>query len=383
MRTPLKGIGTLSVRKTENQLDDPHLKMKTFDLFLVAKEGVQLDTESVTACLDKLPHVGQDPNDWTRFYYRNEESGTTFFLLVDPQFIPTPKVEYEEDEYPEGYYDDEDEPDEEDEPEEEDDDEEDDEEDEDGESAQIDTPPVTVNIPLFHPSFWAHEAFAAVRTIQDELGLDAIDPHDDGAGGGEPGDWSSEELFTSWLASHAEVYENLQDKELVQRWDAEKAERFSTYCQHRAALIDAHSPDGIAVPQLFTASHRGETKSLCIWRTDETVALPKCDLVLVQRVREKRGLLGRRKKIDELLVPGETIWKLLAPFASEHAMPAPVLVFTRAEDPPAQFLNDLDHLSGDHPDDAKRIPLGGIIDFEIPQLAPSTEDSPENTEESS
>lgn len=103
----------------------------------------------------------------------------------------------------------------------------------------------------------------------------------------------------------------------------------------------------------------------------------------MQRVREKRGLLGRRKKIDELLVPGETIWKLLAPFASEHAMPAPVLVFTRAEDPPAQFFNDLDHLSGDHPDDAKRIPLGGIIDFEIPQLAPSTEDSPENTEESS
>jgi hypothetical protein len=344
--------------------------MKTFDLFFVASDDRPVTSESILECLAGIPHLRQDASDPTRQLYHNPESGTVFHLLLDPEHLP-PSLDDDEPDYAD------DELEQEVDVEEDFDDDEDDEEEDD--VAPIDTPPLTVNIPLFHPSFFAREALQVVRVFQEHAGLQVIDPQEGGVGDGESGAYSDDELLESWKRTHAPIFAKIDDPALIQRWSTEDADRYSAYCRHRARLAEELADDAVDVPQLFAARHEGTTKSLCIWRSDRAVLLPKCDLVLLQRVREKRGLL-RRRKVDELVVSGEKLWKILAPFSEAKQDPVPHLVLRRADPPPAQLQNDLDDLLGEPVDAARRTELAGVIDFDIPAMQ---ETAPADTDETS
>ena len=64
--------------------------MKTFDLFLVPREGESVEPETLLECLGEIPQLLSDPADPSRLYYTNEHSGVRFFLLIDEQYLPTP-----------------------------------------------------------------------------------------------------------------------------------------------------------------------------------------------------------------------------------------------------------------------------------------------------
>jgi hypothetical protein len=352
--------------------------MKTFDLFLVTPGDHPVDVGQLRDGLAAVPHLHQDAKDPGRFVYYNPESGTVFYLLVDEQYLPEPPRKEQEEEEEEEELLDED-ADLASEAESSVEDPGDDEEDAGDhgavdESPPIDVPPLTASIPLFYPSFVAREALEVVTALREHASLAVIDPQEGGAGGGDAGDWRVDELFTSWLAAHPPAFAQLDDKERdrIEKWPRERAERFGAYCRHRERLARELEAAGLHVPPLFAARHRGETKSLVVWRSDTPAVLPRADLVLLQRPREKRGFFGHRSVVDELVVPGEVIWKILRPFSEERGEPVPLLVFHRAASPPAQVANDIADLDGEPAESARRTELAGIVDFEIPAAAAGT-----------
>ena len=350
--------------------------MKTFDLFFVPADDRPVSSEPIRECLADIPHLHPDASDPSRRQYHNPESGAIFYLLVAPEHLPEPPATgYEDDELDEDL---EDEPEDGLEDEDDDGDDYDDDDDDDLDVPSIDTPPLTVNIPLFHPSFLAREALEVVRTFQERAGLRVIDPQDGGVGDGEPGAYGDDDLLESWKRTHGPIYAKISSPENIHRWSTEDSDRYAAYCRHRARLEEELADDDIDVPRLFAARHEGATKSLCIWRSDRPVALPRCDLVLVERVSTRRGLL-RRRRVDELVVHGDELWRILAPFSDTRHHPVPHLVLRRADPPPAQLANDLEDLVGEPVDAARRTELAGVVDFDIPPAAETAAADAEET----
>lgn len=344
--------------------------MSSFDLFFVSREGFQVEGEWVLSWLSGIPHLRSAVDDPTLFVYRNPDTSVHFSLILDPGLLPPPAVDGEDDEFglprrvnivPDAS--------EQDESPDDDLDEEDmEEDDEPGEnhSSAVDLPPLTLNIPLFRPSFFVEEALQILESLRGSAGLLLVDPQEGGAGGGEPGEWDIEEILRSWQLANRHGVSRLKDPRQLRHWSPETCRRFYSYASLRTELERLYSAEGLEVARLYPAMHHGVTKTLCIWRTDVPVVLPRSDLVLVERPRERRGLLGRKKTIlAKGLTPAEEIWRLLGPFVEVRREPVELIIFRQAHDPPAQVTMALDTLQLEPAQNARRTELTGVVDFEL------------------
>ena len=361
-------MGTLSGQATHDQFQSP-VEMKTFDLFLVPSSSETFDGEAIGRKLAESPWLIQDRSDPTQLVYHNQDNSVRFFVLLDPDLLEKePAAEHD------GY--------------------EDEEaagptsvlpdagdleqanlpgaEEEEEQGSVIDMPTVTINIPLFQPSGVAREAIAFLLSIARSAGLDSIDPQ--APGGGEAGSYSAEELYDSWLKTQKSVFLELKGELDFIRWSDERSRNFFGYAASCPELREKYREEGLDVLQVQPASYNGDVLSLCVWRTDVPAVIPLTDLVLLERVRQKRSFFGTRKVTDELLVTGDELWKILAPFAQTIDEPAPMMIFREAEVPPSQVTNDLEELKGE-PAAATRTEFNGVIDFDLPAAEPEPESS--------
>ena len=364
-------MGTLSGQATHDQFQSP-VEMKTFDLFLVPSPSETFDGEAIGRKLAESPWLIQDRSDPTQLIYHNQDNSVRFFILLDPGLLEKePAVEhdgYEDEEAAEAtsVLPDADDLEQANLPGAEE------EEEEKEQDPVIDMPTVSINIPLFQPSGVAREAISFLLSIARSAGLDSIDPQ--APGGGEAGSYSSEELYDSWLTTQKSVFLELKGELDFIRWSDERSRNFFGYAASCPGLREKYREDGLDVLQVQPASYNGDVLSLCVWRTDVPAVIPLTDLVLLERVRQKRSFFGSRKVTDELLVTGDELWKILEPFSQAIDEPAPMLIFREAELPPSQVTNDLEELKGE-PATAKRTEFDGVIDFDLPDAEPEPESS--------
>ena len=256
--------------------------------------------------------------------------------------------------------------------EEENEDEDDDEQDEEDEEDEphIELPPVSVHIPLFRPSFFLTEALEFLRRLKSatdlRLAMPAAATGDDTREDVEeedPTSATSDQVVRRWREAHRDVFSDVADKEYVEVWPAERCAAFYDYNRRLAEIAEDLALDGIDVAPIQPARHEGRIKTLCVWSCDRPAVLPRTDLVLVRRPRP--GGLFRRAGVDEFLVPGETIWKLLEGFSQSRYDPAPMLIVRSAEEAPGQLRAELEALAGEPTANARRTELAGVVDFEL------------------
>ena len=360
-------MSTLSGQATQDQFQTPET-MKSFDLFLVPSSPPRLAGTSVRDQLAGCPWLHQDRSDPTQLLYHNEDTSVRFFLLLDPALlgnaieeeaedfdVPADSIsvlpeekDLDESRIPETGEDDPD--------------------------AEIDMPPVTINIPLFQPFAVAREAIDFLLRLAESSGLDTIDPQDSGVGDGEAGRYSAEELLGSWKRTQNAICLQAETPLNFIRWSEERSRNFFDYSRACPLLREKYEDEGLAVLQVQPASYNEDVLSLCVWRSDVPAVIPLTDLVLLERVRRKRRLFGTKEVTDEIIIPGGELWRILSPFSQVHNEPARLLVFRDARMPPSQVLNDLAELKGENASTAKRTEFSGVIDFDLPISSEETED---------
>ena len=358
-------MGTLSGQATHDQFQSP-IEMKTFDLFLIPSAERTPDTTTIGRMLAESPWLIQDRSDPTQMIYQNQDNSVRFFILLDPALlqqaaadeldefededarVPTsvlpdtadleqanlPGLEEEEEEEP---------------------------------APVMDIPTLTNNIPLFQPSGVAREAIAFFLGIAKEAGLDSIDPQ--ASEEGDAGGHNADELYDSWLKTQQAVFIELKGQLDFIRWEDERSRNFFAYASSCPELREKYREENLEVLQVQPASYNEDVLSLCVWRTDVPAIIPRTDLVLLERVRQKKTFFGTRKVTDELLVTGDELWKILEPFSKVIDEPAPMLIFREAAMPPSQLSYDLEELTGENAAAAKRTEFTGVIDFDLPDVA--------------
>lgn len=354
--------------------------MMSFELALVPREDAPIDRQVARSAIEENSHVHPERGVPGKLTYYNRATTVHFNITLD-----------ELDDSAEGEFPDHVDVlsesstgsrtsrlDEEDFPAEEDDDDgydyEEEDEDEDDEAPHIELPPVSVHIPLFRPTFFLAEALEFLEALGKatnlQLAMPAMDAGED-SGNGAPQDdeersvvsTSPDQVVRRWQEMHRQVFADVPDKDKLQVWSFERCESFYDYNRGLADLQEELATDGIEVPPIQPARHDGSIKTLCVWRCDRPAVIPRTDLVLVRRPRP-RGLF-RRDKLDEFLVSGETIWKILERFAQSRHEPAPMLIVRSTEEAPGQLQVDLQELEGEPTGNAKRTELTGVVDFEL------------------
>ncbi|MEM7231353.1 MAG: hypothetical protein AAF517_04230 [Planctomycetota bacterium] len=336
--------------------------MQSFDLYLDSPSG-DYDPQRLFELLEQHEHVHATPGDPSRFIYRNSETFVHFSVVVDLSLLGRAPVD--EDEY--DPYEDADErsvlPDEADFAVDEEDDEE-----AEGDAADETPamPTVTVSIPLFRPRFFLSEAVSLLENLGG-LDLTFSDPHEEDENA--PSTPNFERLTANYETLHSTVLPNIRDPEALTRWTDEQASQFVEYGKNRGAIASQLNDDSVEVPILQVARSENGVRSLCVWRTNQSTVLPKCDLVLMQVAREKRGLLGRKTVYTDKVVSGSELWTTLSNDSEYREHPVPHLVH-RPKDPPSQdlvvALSMLDSADGDS---VKRTEFAGVIDFDIAPAA--------------
>jgi len=347
-----------------------------FDLILLPGP----DGYGAEAVLDALLEGGRIhpyPGDPHRAIYRNPETGVAFVLALAPDVAAAWRArlagsgdeeELETEDSP---------PEEMEELSEEDEDD----EEEDGEDAgPVEAPPAAAVIPVLVPSFFFREAIEALAAAGRKAGLHLFHPEGEAEAAGGAGEASSEAaMFAAWdvarrsLAGQAasaggrlEVGDPRRHRtESIELtlWDPAKAEAWRRHCAARAALAAELEREGIAVPVLQAAERGGKVLTLCDWKAVTAVALPRTDLVLVRRERDRRGFLRTRRVVEEGIVPGPVIWEILKPWSELRTEPAELLVFRNAENPPQDILARLEVLELEPVDSARRASLVGVVDL--------------------
>jgi hypothetical protein len=242
-------------------------------------------------------------------------------------------------------------------------------EDENGEDASfhIEMPPVAIAVPLLWPLFFGREALAlAVRLAEAaQLHVDHFEPAEEtGEGQGERS-LSPDGILSLLERENRKLLSTLKDRSGVTHWGPRKADEWWRYGLGRLRLIADLEKDRVHVPVLQAALHEGKVKSICEWQLGTPTVLPRVDLVIIRRVREKRGLLGSRSVLEEGLVSGERLWNLLEPFSELRTEPAEILVFRDPPKPPDRAARELEGLDLEPLKKARRTELAGVIDFEV------------------
>lgn len=247
--------------------------------------------------------------------------------------------------------------------------EDDDIEDADEDEDHVDLPPVSVHVPLFRPTFFLVETLDFLEGIWKRSDLQLAMPPEDTNATAEGMEHatstspSREEVLRRWRQAHREVLSEVPDKERLQIWSSERCAAFYDYNRGLEDIGRELTREGFEVVPIQPARHEDVTKTLCVWRTDRPAVLPRTDLVLVRRPRA-RGLF-RRGKLEEFLVPGESLWRILERFGESRYDPAPMLIVRGTEEAPGQLRADIEALQGEPTENARRTELAGVVDFEL------------------
>jgi hypothetical protein len=359
----------------------------TYDIYLLGSDDHALDSKGLLGVLGTLP-LRRAVADPSRYFYRNEDTGVYFQILLSPEVVSTlqpPASDEDADPYEETSSAEDAEPEEEsttradelDEPDPEADDSEEDEED--GETFDIEMAPVTLTLPLVCPGFFGREIVAIAERLADGGGLFLGHP-----GHGEGSDASHEpandgvtatDILTAWNAANRDTANAVREQGHLTVWSEEKARSWWTYGTHRHALETELGGTGVYVPLLEVAFHGQQIKSLCSWDLITPVVLPRTDLVLIRLERQRKGLLFNRRVKLEGLVDGEMLWNLLAAFSEIRSEPTDLLIFRDAAKPPPQVAAALEVLSLEPLASAQRAELTGtkltgvgltwMVDFDL------------------
>jgi len=345
--------------------------MNPFEIYLLRPPEGGAPADTILDALLGDGRVALAADDPSRAHYRNPDTGAFFSLLLASEVTEAwearlaaarraadedapPPPEPEED-YDAG-------------------EDEDFEADEDGGAEpDVEQAPVIITLPLLVMEFFMREALAFAEALARTADL-AVDLHagtEDGAQASSPA-----EIAATWLGARDEAVAELAEKNggafdlklhahhsvRIQLcvWSPAKAAAWWKYGSARRALAAELGPRGVVVPALSAVRHEGTVKSLCEWRPGTPCVLPRTDLVLVRRERERKGLFRTRKIVQEGLVPNEQIWKILAAHSELRAEPADLLVH-RSTPPPiaarleAMALEPLEH--------ARNALLLGVVDL--------------------
>ncbi len=356
--------------------------MLSFDLTLIAQDDSPIDRQQVWRLLEEIPHIRPERGDPGKLLYYNRATTVHFSITLGEALYPEPRREDLLDgEVPDhvdvlsesssssrtSRLDEEELGAEEEEQDEEDEDDDEDEDDEEHE-AEIELPPMSFHVPLFRPTFFLVEALELLRSIEKVPGLQLVTiagPAPDGRPppDGPPAPSSRAEVLESWQELHRQAFADAPDKDRLQVWTEERCAAFYNYNSHLPELQEQFAQEGLEVIPIQPARHDDRTKTLCVWRCDRPALLPRTDLVLLQRPRERR--VFRRSKLEEFVVPGETLWTILEPFSETRYEPAPMLIVRNADNPPGRMLSDLEALRGESTENAKRTEIAGVVDFDV------------------
>lgn len=368
--------------------------MQSFDVCLEPPHGASFDAGVIFSILESNPHVHRTRDDRGRWIYRNEDTSVHFVILVHPEVVASyrraraAEMESDEDWNPEandggpdvlGIDDEGDsedgwkEDDEDDENDEEDEDQEDSEEhgarDESGFAGPLEMTPLVLSVPLFRPGFFITELEEVLSELLQKLGpLElhvAEDPSADIAPESDDSGDGRGNLVEEYRRLHASVAEELTDPRAIVRWTEERSRNFHAYARARGEIARALESEEVDVPSIHPARTGNDVVGLCVWTTDRSTVLPRCDRVLLREVRTKRGLFGKRRVVDERVVSGAELWNVLAPHSEYRERPVPHLVFRRMDPLSLRLLDALEGLAAD-PSGARRTELVGVVDFDIP-----------------
>jgi hypothetical protein len=359
-----------------------------FDVFLLRDAAGALPADAILDALLAGGRIQPFASDPHRALYRNPETGAFFFLTIDPEVASLWQAQLAEErkgeDGDEGVGDGGSSVEEDYGEEEEGEDEEDEEEEEEGESFEIEAPPIAAAVPLIAPSFFFREALETLDAIASaaRLRLEHI-PHGEGEAEAPPA-VSPDAIRSEWERARREIAEVVvagggsldilfsghgharhegQSVELTV-WDPAKADYWWRYSSARRALAEVLEKEGVRVPPLQAALHGGRVKSLCDWRAITDIALPRTDLVLLRRERDRKGLIRIRRVLEEGLVPGNVIWDILKPHGDLRTDPVEMLVFRKSENPPQDIAARLEVLPMESLEAAQRTSLVGVIDFD-------------------
>jgi len=374
--------------------------MQSFDLCLDLAHGASLDAVALFDALERTPHVKPTRDDPGRWIYHNQDTSVHFVILVHPELVASyRRARFGED--GEAHDEESEErhwavgpnvlPDERDASDGEEEDDEDDEETEDddethdggafsrnsdlGADEPLEMAPVVLSVPLFRPAFFIVELEELLAALRERLGdLEAHlaeDPERVASSEDtvdEPGrSVSPSDLLGSYLAHHEAIGARIRDPHAIVRWSQTRSDAFFAYARAREEIARQHEGEDIVVPAIHPARAGRDVAGLCVWSTDRSTILPRCDLVLLRETRTKPGLFRRRRVTTERVVSGEALWNLLSSDGEYREHPIPHLVFRRPDPLPLRILHGLEELEP-IPGGARRTELVGVIDFEIASL---------------
>jgi hypothetical protein len=221
---------------------------------------------------------------------------------------------------------------------------------------------VTISVPYGTPAFFGREAVAFAERLAGatNLRLEHLPHGGDGASGQEAAARAHEHtLLDGWQRGNRLA---ARQASALSVWSREQSEAWWAYGTACKALDAELAAEGIHVPRLQAARHEGAVKSLCFWEEGTPAVFPRCDLFLVRRERQRKGILFTRRIAEEGLVSGEKLWSILAPFSELRESPAPLLIFREARKPPQQVAAALEVLPLEPVEAARRTELLGVVD---------------------
>ncbi len=348
--------------------------MSMFEVYLLKPAGGTPNAEAVLDALGRERRIGLTADDPSRAHYRNPDTGAFFSMLLAPEVTDVwharmAAARRADDDWPP--------PPDQTARREEEDAFEADEEEEEGPHFDVEQAPVIFNVPLFAMEFFIREALACAVDVANAGGL-SIDPHAAAEEHAEAPTVAS--MTAAWVAARAHAVAEVVEKSggafdlqlpgsqkvhvPLCAWSPAKAEAWWHYGCLRRRLADELGARGVAaVPTLRAVRHEGTVKSLCEWRPGTACVLPRTDLVLVRRERERKGLFRTRRVLEEGLVPSEQIWKILRPHSEVRTDPIEMLIHRTT---PPDVAERLDGMALEPLEHARTALLLGVVDCELP-----------------
>lgn len=360
-----------------------------FEIYLLKRDEGALDAPRILQAVLSSGAIHPYQGDTGQAVYKNPDTGVFFSFVLSPEVASLWRSRLKAEASGELGEGGESEEDEESFGEEEDEVEEGEEgEEEEGEAPfDVEMTPVAINVPLLSPSFFCWEAIAFAERVAGaaDLRIDHTVPEDAGGGDGAHEAPSPQSVFSAWDRGRRELVRAALEQgpageparsqgscssrklpvgaENLAFWSPEKAEGWWRYGISRGALLRDLEADGVHVPLLQAAFHDGEVKTLCDFRIGAPAVLPRTDLVLVRRERERKGIFRAKKVLEEGIVPGEKVWTILSAASEYRKEPCEILIFLKASSPPAAVAERLEGLYLEPLESARRNFLLGVVDL--------------------
>lgn len=340
-----------------------------FDIYLWGRSGEPLDTRRVVEAVSSEACIREDAHDPQRFLYHRQDTSVFLSVLLEAGLANAVRRRLRAART--GALDSESQLSEEVAPGEEGVEREIEEAGEEEEEAPVEFAPVTITVPFFVPSFFLLEGVLLAQKLAEATGMEwdhALSGDTSEAPDREP--WSApsfETLRRGWQDEMRKAIAALGRPIALAVWSESQANAWWAYGDARSRLREELGSEGVEVPILQLARHQDRLKTLCSWDASRPTILPRCELVLLRRTRLKKGIFLQRRVVEDGLVPGEKIWDLLGPFSEVRKEPVDLLIFREAQKPPSQVAAALETLSCEPVENARRVSLYGVVDFDPAQ----------------